>query len=59
MPPFNNPHQEDKSLPYDHGLGRHLSHTYGTYFGSQLTHYLQAYLDIETAKNPVSYRCQV
>ncbi len=47
MPTFNNPYQGEKSLIYDNGLGRELTHTYGIYFGSQLTHYLQAYLDVE------------
>lgn len=47
MPTFNSPYEGDKSLKYDNGLGRQLTQTYGIYFGSQLTHYLQAYLDTE------------
>ncbi|MGA2957805.1 MAG: hypothetical protein ABSF48_19025, partial [Thermodesulfobacteriota bacterium] len=47
MPSFNNPYQGEKSLIYDNGRGRQLTQTYGVYFGSQLTDYLQAYLDVE------------
>jgi hypothetical protein len=47
MPTFNNPYEGSKSLTYDSGLGRQLTQTYGVYFGSQLTDYLQAYLDVE------------
>jgi len=47
MPTFNSPYQGDKSLTYDNGRGRQSTHTYGVYFGSQVTQYLQAYLDVE------------
>jgi len=47
MPSFHNPYQGDNSLRFDHGLGRKITHTYGAYFGSQITDNLQAYCDIE------------
>ncbi len=47
MPTFRNPYEGQKSLTYDNGLGRQLTHTYGVYLGSQLTKSLQAYLDLE------------
>jgi len=46
MPPFHSPYQGEKSL-VDHDLKKPLTHTYGIYFGSQVTERLQAYLDIE------------
>lgn len=47
MPTFHSPYEGDNSLRFDHGLGRQFTHSYGIYFGSQLTRWLQAYLDIE------------
>ena len=47
MPGFTSPYEGAKSLTYDNGLGRQLTHTYGVYFGSQLTHSIQAFLDLE------------
>jgi high affinity Mn2+ porin len=47
MPAFHSPYQGEKSLRFDQGLGRQFTHSYGIYFGSQLTPSLQAYLDVE------------
>ena len=47
MPAFHSPYQGEKSLRFDQGFGREFTHTYGIYFGSQLTRWLQAYLDLE------------
>ena len=47
MPAFNNPYEGKKSLTYEDGRGSQLTQTYGIYFGSQLTHSLQAYMDVE------------
>ncbi len=48
MPAFHSPYEGDKSLRFDGGLGKQFTHSYGIYFGSQLTRRLQAYLDVET-----------
>ena len=47
MPSFHSPYQGDNSLRFDHGLGQAFTHTYGIYFGSQITNNLQAYCDVE------------
>ncbi len=47
MPAFHNPYQGANSLKFDHSLGRQFTHSYGIYFGSQVTRWLQAYLDVE------------
>lgn len=47
MPSFHSPYRGDNSLRFDHGLGQKFTHSYGIYFGSQITKNLQAYLDIE------------
>ncbi len=47
MPAFHNPYQGANSLRFDHGLGQQFTHSYGIYFGSQVTRWLQAYLDVE------------
>jgi hypothetical protein len=47
MPAFHSSYEGDNSLRFDDHLGHQFSHTYGVYFGSQLTHWLQIYLDAE------------
>jgi high affinity Mn2+ porin len=47
MPAFHSPYQGEKSLRFDRHLGHQFTHSYGIYFGSQVTRSLQAYLDIE------------
>ena len=47
MPSFRSPYQGDNSLKFDHGLGQKFTHTYGIYFGSQITNNLQFYVDTE------------
>ncbi len=56
MPSFHSPYQGNNSLRFDHGLGQKFTHSYGIYFGSQITKNLQAYLDIEMFRgNGVSH----
>jgi len=47
MPSFHSPYRGDNSLRFDHGLGQKFTHTYGIYFGSQITNELQVYCDVE------------
>jgi hypothetical protein len=46
-PAFHDPYEGPKSFTWRNGLGHDITHTYGAYFGSQITPYLQFYLDFE------------
>lgn len=47
MPAFHSPYEGKNSLTFHDDLGKQFTHSYGIYFGSQVTHSLQAYLDVE------------
>ena len=47
MPAFHSPYTGEDSLRFDHGLDHDTTRTYGVYFGSRVTEYLQAYADFE------------
>ena len=47
MPAFHSPYEGEKSLTFSHAAGHKFSHTYGAYFGSQITDNLQIYADFE------------
>lgn len=47
VPAFHSPYEGPNSFRTADGKGRDFTHTYGVYFGSQLTPTLQAYMDVE------------
>jgi high affinity Mn2+ porin len=50
MPDFHSPYSGSNSLTTDNNKGHGSSQIYGLYLGSQITSWLQAYLDVEMAQ---------